>query len=307
MTPIRIALVGIGKIAVDQHLPALKGDNAFELAAAVSRSSRPNHIPTFQSLDDLIASDIKVDAVSFATPPQGRYELASTALEAGYHVMLEKPPAASVSEVEVLAALARERSKTLFTTWHSREAAAVEPAKAWLAGREIRRVEISWKEDVRRWHPGQGWIWQAGGLGVFDPGINALSIVTKLFPDGVRLTEAELVVPANCEAPIAAKLQMATRSAPVVAEFDWRQTGPQTWDITVETSSGTLLLTQGGAEMHIDGASAFVAADAEYPRLYKRFAKLIAARVCDVDVAPFRLVADAFLLGRRTATDPFTE
>ena len=42
--------------------------------------------------------------------------------------------------------------------------------------RTIRTLTVAWKEDVRIWHPGQAWIWKAGGLGVFDPGINALSI-----------------------------------------------------------------------------------------------------------------------------------
>ena len=47
----------------------------------------------------------------------------------------------------------------------------------------MKRLLVTWKEDVRHWHPGQQWIWEAGGFGVFDPGINALSIVTKIMPD----------------------------------------------------------------------------------------------------------------------------
>ena len=51
---------------------------------------------------------------------------------------------------------------------------------------------MDWKEDVTHWHPGQKWIWQAGGLGVFDPGINGLSILTRIMPHGIFLTGAEL-------------------------------------------------------------------------------------------------------------------
>jgi D-galactose 1-dehydrogenase len=54
---------------------------------------------------------------------------------------------------------------------------------------------VEWKEDVRQWHPGQQWIWQPGGLGVFDPGINALSIVTWMLPRPIFLTASELVFP----------------------------------------------------------------------------------------------------------------
>ena len=90
---------------------------------------------------------------------------------------------------------------------------------------------------------------QAGGLGVFDPGINALSVLTAILPDAVRLRGAELSFPSNRETPIAARLDLVTASgAEIDADFDWRQTGPQTWDITVETDDGTLELTGGGVD-----------------------------------------------------------
>jgi D-galactose 1-dehydrogenase len=47
------------------------------------------------------------------------------------------------------------------------------------------------------------------------------------------------------------------------------------------------------------------AASEEYQRIYRRFAEQLDARRSDVDAAPLRLVADAMLLGRRHATDPF--
>src|SRR5437899_2197349 len=124
----------------------------------------------------------------------------------GKHVLLEKPPGATVSELEPLVAAARESGRTLFATWHSRFAPAVEPARSFLASREIKSVVVEWKEDVRVWHPGQAWIWEPGGLGVFDPGINALSIMTHILPRPFFLTRAELSFPRNRAAPIAADL-----------------------------------------------------------------------------------------------------
>ena len=71
-----------------------------------------------------------------------------------------------------------------------------------------RRARSTWKEDVRQWHPGQTWIWEAGGFGVFDPGINALSILTTLHP-GAHLSRRpqRCIVPSNCETPIAAQIE----------------------------------------------------------------------------------------------------
>src|SRR6185503_17593521 len=143
---------------------------------------------------------------------------------AGKHVLLEKPPGATVSEVEPLQALAAASQRTLFATWHSRFAPAVEPARAWLAARRVRRLKIIWKEDVRVWHPGQDWIWQPGGLGVFDPGINALSILTLILPGTLAVEAATLHVPANLQTPIAAELILADGAGAVIeVELDFRE------------------------------------------------------------------------------------
>src|SRR3546814_18724024 len=109
-------------------------------------------------------------------PPQARFEAAAKAIRAGKHVLLEKPPGATLAEVEALTRLAEASATTLFAAWHSRYAPGVAPARAWLAARHIRRVAIVWKADVRSGHPCQQWIWEAGGFGVFDSGISAISM-----------------------------------------------------------------------------------------------------------------------------------
>lgn len=301
-----LALVGLGKIARDQHLPAIAATDGLRLAAVASRSRPDLALPVYGELADLLAAEPGIGAVTLCTPPQGRFDQARAALLAGRHLMLEKPPGATVAEVQALEALARAQGVTLFTTWHSREAAGVAPARAWLASRRICRVDVAWKEDVRHWHPGQEWIWEPGGLGVFDPGINALSIVTEILPEPMRLLEADLEFPANRDTPIGATLAFATSSgAPVRAVFDWRQTGPQTWDIRVETEDGGLLLQKGGSVLAIDGEAERTAPDREYARLYARFAELVAEGRSDVDLSPLMHVADAMMLGRRIEVEPF--
>jgi len=303
--PVRIAVVGLGKIARDQHLPAIAGDPGFTLAATASREGEGAGVPHFASLDALLADGPPVDAVALCTPPQVRYDLAAAAIGRGLHVFLEKPPGATLAEVVALDALAARAGVTLFASWHSRFAAGVAPARDWLAARTVRRVAITWREDVRVWHPGQRWIWEAGGLGVFDPGINALSIATAILPHPFFLQDAVLQFPANRDAPIAADLRFRDATgAPVTMDLDFRQTGPQSWDIVVDTDDGTLTLSNGGAVLMLpDGERR--APDREYPALYARFAELIAGGECDVDVAPLRHVADAFLRGRHERVEPF--
>ncbi len=308
MTPVRLAIVGLGKIARDQHIPAIAKTPGIELVAIASRNATLEGVAHFNSLDELLGSDVAVDAVALCTPPQVRRAQAALALSAGKHVLLEKPPGATVAELTPLVAAAAAGGRTLFATWHSRFAPAVEPARAFLAGRTLRAVTIEWKEDVRVWHPGQSWIWEPGGLGVFDPGINALSILTRILPHPVFVTGADLAFPANCAAPIAAEVDFADAAGlSIRAELDFLQTGPQTWDIRVDTDAGLLTLGSGGARLSLDGAPLSEAPEAEYAGIYKHFVELIGRGESDVDLAPLQLVADAFLLGRRRDVAPFAE
>jgi L-arabinose 1- dehydrogenase len=301
-----VGIVGVGKIARDQHLPAIEASRGFTLVASASRNGRVDGVRNYTDIEALLAAEPDLDAISLCAPPQVRYAQARAALLAGKHVMLEKPPGAGVSEVQALHELARKQNRTLFATWHSRCASAVEPARAWLAERTIRAVHVRWKEDVRRWHPGQQWIWEPGGLGVFDPGINALSIVTRILPREVLLRGATLHVPKDCATPIAAELDcIDTEGVPVRAEFDWRHGPVEQWEIDVETTDGLLTIGEGGKRLAIGGELVAHGVEREYAALYEHFHGLIASGADDVDVRPLRLVADAFLLGKRVELEAF--
>lgn len=305
---VNLALVGIGKIARDQHIPSIAATDGIALASTASRnpSATVEGVPSYTSLADLLRSEPDVAAVSLATPPQARFSDAAAALAAGKHVMLEKPPGATLSEVHALAALAEAKGVTLFATYHAREAAAVDTARDWLAARHLTRVRIEWKENVRQWHPGQDWIWEAGGLGVFDPGINALSVMTAILPAPVHLARAELHFPENRETPVSADLFFHDAGgADVSAHFDWLEPGVQKWNIELETVEGRALISEGGACFAPEGGETVRGADREYARLYARFAELIGQGQSEVDLAPMRHVADAFTLGRRVAAPAF--
>lgn len=300
MTP--ICLVGIGKIAVDQHVPAINDSPDWELAATVSRAGTVDGIPAYTDFDQMLSERPDITVISLCLPPVPRYDYAAKAIAAGRHVMLEKPPGATLAEVDALDAMAQKAGVTLYTTWHSRMAKGVAPAKAWLADKEITGAHINWKEDVRRWHPGQEWVFAPGGMGVFDPGSNALSIIAEILPMPIHLRRADLHFPANRDTPIAAQLHWTQN---VTGDFDWRQTGPQSWDITVETTAGTLALHDGGDRLVIDGKEIAAGEEREYPALYERMAKLVKNGASEVDVSPMIHVADAFTLGKRITVDPF--
>jgi predicted dehydrogenase len=309
MTPIQIAIIGFGKIAADQHLPSISANPRFELAATSSRTGQGPQ-PSFADWRELLRSVKDLQAVAITTPPGPRYEIARECVLAGLHCLLEKPPAATLAEIDDLASLAEAKQVSIYTTWHARHHPAVEAAAKALAGKRIASFEILWHEDVHKWHPGQQWIWDPGGFGVFDPGINAFSIATRIFPGPLFVRGADLSVPANGQTPIAVDAQMASPQAdgPLHASLDWRRTEGEEWTITARTVEGQeIKLTAGGANLAIDGKPVGVPADSgEYPDIYARFVDLIDERRSEIDIAPLRLVADCLLLGRTTKVDPIT-
>ena len=144
-TRLRMGLVGAGPWARKIHGPGVVAHPGTELVAVWAR--RPEAAAEMAALagaapvtdfDDLLAT---VDAITFAVPPAVQAPLALRAIEAGKHVVLEKPLAGSVEEAEELVAAAE------------RAAVATLIMLSFRYGAET----IAWLEDVHRtggWHGG---------------------------------------------------------------------------------------------------------------------------------------------------------
>lgn len=309
MKPIRIAIIGYGKIAEDQHVPSIRANERFELVATSSRSGQGVE-RTFADWREMIDTVEGLEAVAITTPPGPRFGIARECLAKGLHCLLEKPPTEGLAQIADLGCLAEGQGVSLFTTWHAQHHSTVDAAAKALAGKRIKSLEILWHEDVHKWHPGQQWIWEAGGFGIFDPGINALSIVTKIFPGSIFIESADFQVPANAQTPIAAEIVFSSPQAegPLRASLDWRRSEGEEWTISLETSDGeTVRLEDGGATLILNGGQPMKdEGPGEYPGIYRTFLDLIDERRSLIDVAPFRLVADAMLVARRTSVDAVT-
>jgi D-galactose 1-dehydrogenase len=304
----KIAIIGLGKISLDQHVPVIGASDAFELAAIVStRGLGHGKVPVFKTPAELYQAMPDVGVVAVNTPPSVRHPIAHEALAAGKDVLLEKPPATTLSELADLEAFAHVQRCVLFATWHSIFNPAVDEAHALIARSGLKSLHIEWREDVKKWHPGQDWVWEPGGFGVFDPGINALSIFTTILPTVPFVKSAELTYPANRQTPIGVKLAMSdAKGTPLTADFDWREKGDEKWHMMIALADGrSARLFKGGSALSLDGKAIVEAPSEEYQRIYRRFAQLLDERRSDVDAAPLRLVADAMLLGRRLTTDAF--
>lgn len=306
----KIAVIGVGKIAVDQHLPVIARNADFELAATVStRGVRHDGLPVFATPAELYAAMPDVGLVAVCTPPNVRHAIVREALDAGKDVLMEKPPTPTISELDDLVAHAGRTGRVLFQTWHSQYNAAVDETKRILRAEGVASLRIDWRESVRKWHPGQDWVWQPGGFGVCDPGINALSILAAIMPFPVFVEAAKLRFPANRQTPVDVELRFKSAQAhrpAVSAGFNWLEESGELWTVSVETEAGRRLkLEKGGTVLVADGETVVDEPSEEYERIYERFAVLLGERRSEVEDAPLRWTADAFLLGDRENVAPF--
>jgi D-galactose 1-dehydrogenase len=308
MTKIRQAIIGFGQIARQQHLHAIRSNPSFELHACASLGPMPDDLPLrFYDYREMLERLPELDAVSICTPPQVRYEIARAALLAGKHVLLEKPPTTSPSELADLAGIAAQHGRTLFTAWHSLFNDAVARAKALVSGRTLTAITVTWREDVTRTHLDQDWIWQADGPGVFDFGINALAILCHILPGRIRVRAGSVSIPTDRQAPVAADVDFSCDAIDrgIRATFDWRWADEQVSTIRMEARDGsTLEIADGGARLLADGKLDAESHD-EYPSLYVRFAELIMARQSHVDSMPLRLAHDVIAGAQRIPVAPF--
>ncbi|MEI6417697.1 MAG: Gfo/Idh/MocA family oxidoreductase [Sphingomonadales bacterium] len=288
----QLAIIGPGTIATASHVPALAASPHFTLVASMGPAPADYGVPHVADMAAL--GDLGVQAVAICTPPGPRVALAAAALARGWHVLLEKPPAVRSADQ---AGLVPAPGQVLFTAWHSRFAAAVPAAQQLLAGRRVTHVAGVWEEDMAKWHPGQDWLWQAGGFGVLDMGINALSLLTHLLPGPLQMQAAKWQ-PHVTAMPQAGRLQMLAEGGCRV-DLALDGAAPEDrWELAFTLEGGdTLRLAQGGAALWWNDAPVPVPHVAEYAGVYAHFAALVAAGRAEVDVAPLQLAEAALAMG----------
>ena len=125
----RIAVSGAGWWGQNWHLPHLsrhtdaaiaaivepnaspKSSNAAETLETTSQLSTRYSAPVFSSVEELLASSTEVDGLLVGSPHASHAAQALAAIEAGVHVLCEKPMTTSVEEARQLAAAARAHTE----------------------------------------------------------------------------------------------------------------------------------------------------------------------------------------------------
>lgn len=123
--PIAVGIIGLGRSGWDIHAASLEQLTQFQVAAVAdplperqAEAKERFGCATYATPEELVADDA-VELVVVATPSHTHVSLAIAALEAGKHVVVEKPMAQTAAEVDAMVAVA-EKADRVLTCFHSR-------------------------------------------------------------------------------------------------------------------------------------------------------------------------------------------
>ena len=190
MSVLKMGIIGVGGIAQGRHLPAYKQMTNVEVTAVQDvNGTRAEEVATkfdvpyaFENIQDLFE---KVDAVTICTPNKFHADISVAALEAGVHVLCEKPMAMTTAECEAMVAAAEKNDRLLSIAYHYRHTAEGRLAKE--AMQEVGDPLVTRVQAMRRRKvPGWGVFTNKelqGGGSLIDFGCHLLDLALWLLDD----------------------------------------------------------------------------------------------------------------------------
>ncbi|MBA4494434.1 Gfo/Idh/MocA family protein [Paenactinomyces guangxiensis] len=248
---LRVGIIGAGGIASDAHIPNyLKCGDKVELIAIADvvkekalQVAQKFHIPHAFSNYEKMLQEMELDAVSICTPNKFHAPAAVAALEAGCHVLCEKPPAMTASEAERMARIAKQTGKILTYGFHYRHSPQVEALKRFIDANELGEIYSARAQALRRRGiPGWGVFTNKelqGGGALIDVGVHMLD--TALYLMGYP--EPAIVLGSTYQ-------KIGTRKGVgLFGEWDWK-------NFSVEDLAQGMIRFKNGATLLLEAAFA---------------------------------------------------
>lgn len=191
-SPLRVAVAGAGFIATRGHLPALQQRTDTDLVALVEVNAERAqavagefHIPATYTDYDAMLREARPDLVIIGTPNVFHAPQALAALEAGAHVLVEKPMATSAADAQRMADTARATGRLLTISLHNRYRPEMVYLKGLVDAGELGRIYYTKISMLRsRGIPGFGsWFTNkdlAGGGAIMDIGVHMADLAVWL-------------------------------------------------------------------------------------------------------------------------------
>lgn len=309
-SPIKLGVIGVGSIGT-VHLDVLRSpeQKAFKLVAISDLKPLNVNGVDFSVDHKKLLENPSILAVSINTPPNTHYQLVMEALNAGKHVLVEKPPALTVAQCQEMVQLAEEKNKVLFMAFHARYHPEVDAAAKELRNKQINEINIIYGEWVLNYHDPRGWIFDpeiAGGGVLMDSGINALSIVTKVIPDiKLKVESARFDKPSDFKVETRADVKFSFGEiGKGTLSMDWMKKGPEVRQVVFRTRSDEYavdivrnILTKDGEIIggrKNDGQ--VVDQNSEYKGVYEDFARHLSTNTSLVSAKELEFIEQAYKL-----------
>ena len=257
MKIIQAGLGGHGRTWLTLLQREAAANDAVELVAVVDPSewartvAAEDGIPAtqiFTSLDEALKF-VEADAVLIVTPPATHREVATIALEAGKHVLIEKPLATTVEDAKALADLAAACNLTLMVSQNYRFQPPVRTLQRLIAGGAHGTplsIEITFMKDSRTFWPPENFRYSMEHPLLLDMSIHHLDMLRAISGrNATAITVGSWKVPDSLYQGDVALSAIITLEGgiPVTYRGNWASTGPQTtWnaDWRILTDKGRL-------------------------------------------------------------------
>ncbi len=192
MEKLRVAVVGLGKIAQIAHLPSLKKMEDVEIVAVCDVDEKKMSgilskfkIPKWYNVFDEMIAREKLDALHICTTNHYHYPMALMALKRDIPVLIEKPIALNAGDAERIANLAEQRKVPVVVGMHNRFRDDVQMLKELLQKKELGNLfyfKTGWlkkwtKESVLTWETKKQY---SGGGVIMDLGIQLIDTALYL-------------------------------------------------------------------------------------------------------------------------------
>ncbi len=200
MKKINLGILGTSEIAFRRFLPALKKSDKFEYVGVASRNINKTKKFTdefsgigYSGYDELI-NDKNIDAVYIPLPPSLHYEWAIKSLNAGKHVLLEKPFTTSLLETQKIIELAKNNNLAVHENYMFEFHNQLDYAKTLITNKalgDLRLIRIAFgfpKRDKNDFRYNK----QLGGGALLDCGGYAIKLASILLGNNVDISACKL-------------------------------------------------------------------------------------------------------------------
>ncbi|KAJ6441334.1 NAD binding Rossmann fold oxidoreductase [Purpureocillium lavendulum] len=188
-----VGVVGYGMSAKVFHIPFITTTAPFKLHSIVQRSpkdgnSAPKDHPEAKHYTDVkqLLADPEVDVVVVTTPPDNHFELTKAVLQAGKHVLTEKPFVPTSAEADKLIAIAKENKRLICVYQNRRWDSDFLTVKHLIENDVLGRV-VEFNTHFDRYRAAAPTNWKgelgipSGGSAIFDLGTHLVDQVYTLF------------------------------------------------------------------------------------------------------------------------------